>query len=64
MMAGRPGASVKVMIKCPATGDEVPTGFTAVSEGKLERLLRGPLLVKCASCGQFHEWTKNDAFLR
>jgi hypothetical protein len=52
------------MIKCPVTGDEVATGFTAVSEGNLERLLRGSLLVKCSSCGRYHEWSKNDAFLR
>jgi hypothetical protein len=52
------------MIKCPVTGHEIPTGFTAVSAGKLERLLRGSLLVKCESCGQYHEWSKQDAFLR
>ena len=54
----------KVMIRCPATGHEVPTGFTAVSAAKLERLLRGSLLVKCAACSQHHEWSNRDAFLR
>ena len=54
----------KVMIRCPATGSEIPTGFTAISAGKLEQLLRGSLLVKCASCGQHHQWSKHDAFLR
>ena len=53
-----------VMIKCPVTGDDVPTGFTGVSEGKLERVLRGPMVVKCESCGEYHEWSINDAFLR
>ena len=54
-----PNASLpKVMIARPITGRAISTGFTALSAGKLERLLRGSLLVKCESCGQYHEWSR------
>jgi hypothetical protein len=65
MTPSRSGGSLpRVMIKCPVIGDEIPTGFTAVSADQLERILREPMLVKCASCGLSHEWSRGDAFLR
>jgi hypothetical protein len=53
----------EVMIRCPVTGDAVPTGFSAVSQVKFRHMVLEPLLVKCQACRQLHEWSRKDAFL-
>jgi hypothetical protein len=53
-----------VMIRCPTTGDAVPTGFSAVSQRNLEQMVLEPLVFKCLACREIHEWLRKDAFLR
>lgn len=54
--------SARVMILCPKTGRPVPTGLAAspvafgIGTFGSERLL-------CQACGEYHAWTKADAFL-
>ncbi len=52
----------KILIKCPSTGDSVPTGVTMDSRSFLSSDL-GHNSVQCASCQKFHTWSKADAFL-
>jgi hypothetical protein len=63
-MSRRHAIVPEVMIRCPGTGDEVPTGFSAVSADKLKRIPFGPLVFKCRSCRELHVWSKQEAFLR
>lgn len=52
-----------VMIKCPETGEAVPTGVGIPWE-----IFKSPGLVlsgnsfECPSCRQMHTWDKGDAF--
>jgi hypothetical protein len=57
-------AVTRVMIRCPVTGREVPTGFSTISSDMFDRMLPGALEVWCESCAQYHVWSKKDAFLR
>ena len=57
-------AVTRVMIRCPVTGDEVPTGFSTISSDMFDRTLPGVLEVWCESCAQYHLWSNKDAFLR
>jgi hypothetical protein len=51
-----------VIIRCPRTGEEVPTGRVA-DITKLDRLPPGPFELTCAACGETHEWSRSDALL-
>ena len=62
--ARRNSIAPEVMTRCPVTGEEVPTGYSLVSADKFHRIALGRLLFKCRACGQLHEWSKQDAFLR
>jgi hypothetical protein len=52
-----------VMITCPATGQDVATGFSALSAADFERMRFELLMVKCPWCTHVHVWSKCDAFL-
>ena len=54
----------KVMIRCSVTAEEIPTGFTAISSEMFARMPAEGLVVRCGACGQRHEWSIRDAFLR
>jgi hypothetical protein len=57
-----PGSTIRrVTIKCPQSGDTVPTGITMDEEAFRNVTLRYELA--CPKCGQRHLWTKDDAFL-
>jgi len=51
----------QVMIRCPITGDLVPTGLEATSLEKLDR--SEYLLIDCLECGQDHAWELSQATL-
>jgi hypothetical protein len=51
----------QVMIRCPITGDLVPTGLEATSLQKLDRA--DYLLIDCLECGQDHLWEPSQAIL-
>ena len=48
---------VLVVIRCPKTGHEVPTGTII----EIEHLHTLPLL--CPACGEKHHWSVKDALL-
>jgi hypothetical protein len=51
-----------VIIRCPRTDDEVPTGLiTDIT--KLDNLPSNPTELKCSACGERHQWSRRDAFL-
>jgi hypothetical protein len=62
MGARRP--RLRVMIRCPATGNEVATGFTAMSSRDFDRMRLELLMFKCRSCGDEHIWSKGKALVR
>lgn len=47
-----------VLISCPRNGDLVPTGVTA---DVLDELAPLNVLVRCQSCGENHEWAREEA---
>ena len=50
-----------VVIVCPHTGMEVPTGITTdISLGNLPDGLR---TLNCPECGEKHEWSRREALL-
>ena len=51
----------QVMIRCPFTGDLVPTGLEASSVEKLDQSQH--LLIDCLECGQDHTWEPSEATL-
>lgn len=51
----------QVVIKCPKTGKEVPTGFEMSAEAFASNTLSGNQLGKCPECGGAHVWNKSDA---
>jgi hypothetical protein len=51
-----------VVIRCPRTGEEVPTGVVA-DITNLDRLPTGPTELKCVACGETHKWYRGDALL-
>jgi hypothetical protein len=51
-----------VMIRCPQTGGDVPTGF----EMDTAEFQRAPVFfsrVRCPLCGAEHEWFAKDAWV-
>ena len=55
----------RVMIKCPKTGESVPTGVETEQEyfESLATTMSSSVLVACPSCGEQHSWSKSVAFL-
>jgi hypothetical protein len=51
-----------VVITCPRTGYEVPTGIVT-DITSLNTLPKGKTELRCPACGEIHEWTANDAVL-
>ena len=47
-----------VLISCPRNGDLVTTGITA---DVLDELAPLNVLQACQSCGEDHEWTRDEA---
>ncbi len=51
----------RVMIKCPKTGEMIPTGISMDEESsRSSRILEGGR-VECPECGAIHVWSKSDA---
>ena len=53
---------VRVMIRCPVSGDPTPTGMVADPNTWDARPI-GLNRVSCPVCKQTHAWSKKDAFL-
>jgi hypothetical protein len=53
---------VIVVIRCPTTGVEVPTG-TTVDIGALHTLPKEAIPLRCPACGKRHHWSSADALL-
>jgi hypothetical protein len=51
-----------VVIRCPETGEEVPTGLI-VDIRTFEGLPSGKTTLHCSACGTEHEWSIADAML-
>ena len=53
-----------VMIKCPKTGEPVPTGYELEPEyfNSPAATMASSILEKCRSCGETHTWSKSVAF--
>jgi hypothetical protein len=49
-----------VLIRCPTSGDLVPTGVLARSLYELPVL---NVLAGCERCGEDHPWTRDDAVI-
>lgn len=49
-----------VLIACPVTNDLVTTGARAT---KLDELAPVSVLTACESCGEDHDWTREDAVI-
>ena len=53
---------VRVMTRCPASGEPIPTGLVADPKTWDARPI-GLNRVSCSVCKQTHAWSKKDAFL-
>ena len=51
-----------VMIRCPKTGEAVPTGI-AMEPDSWRSTQMSDNRIQCSSCGEVHVWQKEDAFL-
>lgn len=52
-----------VTIKCPITGQDVPTGIM-MDHHEFERVALEHNVVRCRACGRIHTWCKENAQLR
>jgi endogenous inhibitor of DNA gyrase (YacG/DUF329 family) len=55
-----------IFIKCPKTGKEVPTGIgmpKAEFDNPTNSLTRNKL-GPCPHCGEIHEWSKADGWMK
>ena len=48
-----------VTVRCPATGQDVPTGVVKDLE-RYERAKIGPNAFACDACGETHIWEKSE----
>jgi endogenous inhibitor of DNA gyrase (YacG/DUF329 family) len=55
-------ATLNVMIKCPETGEPVPTGIGMDFEVFKATTASDNTLVGCPACGGTHLWQQADAF--
>jgi hypothetical protein len=53
----------EVLIRCPQTGKDVPTGLMLDDQAFLNADLPDQE-AHCPHCGRQHHWQKNDAYLR
>ena len=53
----------EVLIRCPVTGKDVPTGIALPGKVFLHAEIE-TRPVACPHCGQEHPWSKSEAFLR
>jgi hypothetical protein len=60
-VAGCPRATV--MITCPVNGVAIPTDVEIDPESYRSAILDDNQ-IKCPSCGQWHQWSTKDTFLR
>jgi hypothetical protein len=51
-----------IVIRCPTTGQEIPTG-TILDLAELHTLPKEKLPLLCPACGQEHRWSAEDALL-
>jgi hypothetical protein len=58
-----PGGMFTVTIKCRVTGAELPTDIK-IDEESFRTAIFDDNQIKCSSCGQWHQWSTGDAFLR
>ncbi len=58
------GQTAMVMIKCPKTGEPVPTGYKTEPEyfNSPASTMASSILEQCPSCGETHTWSKSVAF--
>ena len=65
--SGPPAASrcrpARVMINCPVNDDEIPTDVE-LDEESYRLAIFEDNQIKCPSCGQWHQWSTKDTFLR
>lgn len=52
-----------VMIKCPKTGKDVPTGI-AMDRTSFESSDMSDNKLRCPHCGETHAWNKKDAWVQ
>jgi uncharacterized Zn finger protein len=53
-----------VMIKCPSTGETVPTNVMVQDEASYDSLpVKEAVLTDCPACGDAHVWDKRESFL-
>jgi hypothetical protein len=53
----------QVMVVCPNTGKEIPTGIVALKI-MFETQDYINMKVTCPECGEVHTWSKKDTFLK
>ena len=53
---------VLIVIRCPKTGLEVPTG-TVTTLDQLHTLPKEKMPLRCPACGEEHHWSANDDLL-
>jgi hypothetical protein len=53
----------EILIRCPVTGKDVPTGIALPAEVFLTAEIE-TRPVACPHCRQLHAWNKPDAYLR
>lgn len=51
-----------VMIKCPKTGKDVPTGI-AMDKKSFDTSQMSGNRLRCPHCGDTHVWNKSDAYI-
>ena len=51
-----------IMIRCPNTGREAPTGIET-DPASYRALPNKEMVLKCPVCGQDHTWTLREAWL-
>lgn len=51
-----------VMVKCPITGKEVPTGVD-MDKFSFQTARMSGNSFRCRACGQMHTWDKDQAWL-
>jgi hypothetical protein len=54
--------TVSIVIRCPKTGEEVPTGSSVEIE-RLHTLPKAKMPLVCPACGEEHQWSAEDALL-
>jgi hypothetical protein len=52
-----------VTITCPVNGVEIPTDVEIDPESYRSAIFDDNQ-IKCSSCGQWHQWSTKDTFLR